>query len=551
MFDIKTITFGYVISNVLVTVFIVLLWQQNRKRYDGLSFWLIAYILQVFGLLLTVPRDVMPEIVTVILANFLIIGGFFFLYMGLERFAGKPRPQIHNYLLLVFFIGLMAYFTFVQADISIRIIIISGAIILLAAQCSDLMLRRVDSQLKPITRTVSFVFILYALAALARIVFIGMQPLAPRADWLQAPAGQALVMLVFQMLNIALTLALILMVMRRLWLDGQAQVAERLRVEETLSRMNERLSLATRAGSLGIWDWDIPKNQLVWDDRMYELYGVEKKDFSGAYEAWLKGIHPDDRAQSDEISRRAQRGEREYDTEFRVVWPDGSIRYLKAYGQFVRDSAGNPIRMTGINYDITERKQADEDLRRAHESVEATNRELAKALEREKLLARTDSLTGVYNRRQFFELAAHEFAVAKRYNSPLTMAIFDIDYLKQVNDTFGHPVGDVLIKCTARIAREQLREADTLARYGGDEFAILLPACNAQEAAIVSQRIRENVAACQIDTGGSKAGVTISLGISEYETGCQLDQLFRQADRAMYAAKEAGRNCIMIYSPDN
>jgi len=126
-----------------------------------------------------------------------------------------------------------------------------------------------------------------------------------------------------------------------------------------LSRMNERFSLATHAAHLGVWDWDLQKNELIWDDRMYELYGVKREDFAGAYEAWLNGVHPDDRAASDEISKQAQRGEREYDTEFRVVWPDGSIRYLKAHGQFVRDANGKPIRMTGINYDITNGKLAE------------------------------------------------------------------------------------------------------------------------------------------------------------------------------------------------
>jgi PAS domain S-box-containing protein len=140
-------------------------------------------------------------------------------------------------------------------------------------------------------------------------------------------------------------------------------VSERKLAEKHLIQMNERFSLAARAARLGVWDWDIQKNELVWDDGMYELYGVKREDFAGAYEAWLKGVHSDDRASSDEISKQAQRGEREYDTEFRVVWPDGSTHYLKAYGQFVRSADGKPLRMTGVNFDITERKRAEEALR--------------------------------------------------------------------------------------------------------------------------------------------------------------------------------------------
>ena len=137
----------------------------------------------------------------------------------------------------------------------------------------------------------------------------------------------------------------------------------RKRTEEELRRMNERFSLAAHAARLGVWDWDIQKNELLWDDGMYALYGIGKGGFAGAYEAWLHGVHPGDRDRCDEISEQARRGEREYDTEFRVVWPDGSIHHLKAYGLVVRDADGKALRMTGVNFNITERKKAEEALR--------------------------------------------------------------------------------------------------------------------------------------------------------------------------------------------
>ena len=140
-------------------------------------------------------------------------------------------------------------------------------------------------------------------------------------------------------------------------------VTEHKQAEEQRARLAERLDLATRSAQIGIWDWDIVKNEIVWDDQMYALYGLQPGEFGGAYEAWLHGVHPDDRETSNDVSAAAVRGEREYDTEFRVVWPDGSVHWLKANGEVFRNELGNPIRMVGVNYDVTERKRLEENFR--------------------------------------------------------------------------------------------------------------------------------------------------------------------------------------------
>lgn len=126
-----------------------------------------------------------------------------------------------------------------------------------------------------------------------------------------------------------------------------------------LNRMIERLFLATKAAQIGVWDWDIPKNELSWDDSMYRLYGIQKGNFGGAYDAWVRTIHPEDKWQTEREIHAALRGESEYGPEFRIVRPDGTIRYIKADSLTFRDEKGKPIRMIGTNIDITERKRAE------------------------------------------------------------------------------------------------------------------------------------------------------------------------------------------------
>ncbi len=143
-----------------------------------------------------------------------------------------------------------------------------------------------------------------------------------------------------------------------------------LRVQErtqNLKRSNERLDLATAAARMGIWDWDIQKDELFWDSAMYELYGVKPEAFSGAYEALLQGLHPDDRQRNDVLVQRALRGEVDYHTEIRVLWPDGSTHWLQTNGQVYWDDQGIPIRLVGVNYDITERKHLEVVLRESEQ----------------------------------------------------------------------------------------------------------------------------------------------------------------------------------------
>ncbi len=135
------------------------------------------------------------------------------------------------------------------------------------------------------------------------------------------------------------------------------------RVELKYNEVSDRLAIATKVASIGIWDYNVVDNILLWDDNMYKLYGQNKKNFSGVVEAWEASVHPDDIAPSQDLLQRALKGETEFDTEFRVVWPNGEIRHIRAIAFIHRDDNGNALKMIGTNWDITKNKKAEKKLK--------------------------------------------------------------------------------------------------------------------------------------------------------------------------------------------
>jgi PAS domain S-box-containing protein len=143
---------------------------------------------------------------------------------------------------------------------------------------------------------------------------------------------------------------------------------------EKLHKSEERLHLAVKAATIGIFDWDIENNELTWNDCMYSLYGIRKEDFSGAYSAWSTMLHPEDRQQTEAEIKSALHGEREYTHEFRITRPDGTVRFIKAASQTYFDDNGKPLRMIGTNIDITDRKKAEEEKRVFEQQIQQTQK---------------------------------------------------------------------------------------------------------------------------------------------------------------------------------
>jgi diguanylate cyclase (GGDEF)-like protein len=189
--------------------------------------------------------------------------------------------------------------------------------------------------------------------------------------------------------------------------------------------------------------------------------------------------------------------------------------------------------------------QEDEDLVMGLGADAAIAIENARLFDAVQQLAVTDSLTGLFNRRHFFDQAEREFQRARRYRRPLCAIMLDIDHFKRVNDTYGHAAGDQVLRAVAMRCRKSLREVDILGRYGGEEFVALVPENDLPGTREAAERLRQHVAETPIDTSCGPVAVTISLGVAVCAENCpELAALIAQADQALYAAKNAGRNQV-------
>jgi len=186
--------------------------------------------------------------------------------------------------------------------------------------------------------------------------------------------------------------------------------------------------------------------------------------------------------------------------------------------------------------------------------TETINQELELEIDRRhklelklKEMAATDPLTGLYNRREYEMLFAHEIERARRLGSPLSVCIADLDHFKEVNDTYGHDAGDEVLRRTARLIRDKTRSMDIVGRLGGEEFIILLPEASRNQAAMIGNRILEALASTDIDVGTAIVRIKATIGVAQLlPDDRDFNAAIRRADAAMYRGKEAGRNRVEI-----
>lgn len=161
-------------------------------------------------------------------------------------------------------------------------------------------------------------------------------------------------------------------------------------------------------------------------------------------------------------------------------------------------------------------------------------------------IASTDALTGLLNRRRFAEIAEHEFARSRRTGHPLALALGDIDFFKRINDSHGHAAGDHLLQTVATLLQGGLREYDSVARWGGEEFVVLLPGTDLAQARAVIERLRETIAESHLSFEGAPIPVTMTLGVAQLASDANWHAIVARADEALYRGKSSGRNRVEL-----
>jgi diguanylate cyclase (GGDEF)-like protein/PAS domain S-box-containing protein len=315
-----------------------------------------------------------------------------------------------------------------------------------------------------------------------------------------------------------------------MWAALFAEVLSRHELTSSLERSEQRYALAVRASSDGLWDWDLASGRVYYSDRWKEMLGFANGAIGDGPAEWLDRVHPEDRQSLlGELSDLEEGKKDKALVEHRVRTRDGSYIWALCRALAVPGEGSSATRLVGSLTDVTERHALEDQLRRQ---------------------ALYDSLTGLPNRALFMDRLTQALAAARR--SPrhnFAVLWLDLDNFKELNDTRGHLAGDELLVEVARRVSSNLRATDTAARFGGDEFAVLVPNVGAPDVFELGERILKDLRAPYI-VGGEHYVVTASVGVvvgtGAYE---RPEDVIRDADIAMYRAKAAGRDGTVMFSP--
>lgn len=303
-----------------------------------------------------------------------------------------------------------------------------------------------------------------------------------------------------------------------------SDITELVGARNELRAQHARLEAALDGSSLALWDTDLRTGRVYLSEAWADIVGGPRGDTIASIDQLIAMMHPDDVEPAKRISLEVMKGSREaYAVEHRVRARNGEWRWILSRGRVTErePGTGRAVRMIGTNLDITERRRMEEALQSA---------------------AQSDALTGLANRALFGDRLRHALARARRLDTTVALLYLDLDGFKEVNDSLGHAGGDALLRDFAARLRAGVRATDTVARFGGDEFVILLEDVrDPHDAVRVAEKI---IAECRkpLTLEGREIVATASIGVAHGDGDTGEEALLRRADRALYEAKSAGRD---------
>lgn len=312
-------------------------------------------------------------------------------------------------------------------------------------------------------------------------------------------------------------------------------ISARKESEKKLKQLLERFTLATSAAKLGVVDFSIADDMLTFDKIGCELHGFPLQDeYSVGYEAYERFIHPEDRALVKAKVAASIESRQDMEMQFRVCLPSGQVRNMEAFVKVALDMRGQSVRMLGVCRDITQQKLHEYEIN---------------------LLAYYDPLTKLPNRRLLQDRLKHALAISAHAKSYGAVLFLDLDHFKNLNDTRGHDIGDMLLLEVSARLLASVREGDTVARLGGDEFVVILESLSTRhelamhQTELVAEKLVDLLAQ-PFDLDGEPYLSGGSIGISLFQGHQEsMDDLLRYADSAMYQAKVAGRGVYRFFDP--
>ena len=507
--DIETLMIVNLMLSVIGSGAMIVIWQQNRNHFSGMFQWFVAMAMLAGSSLLFALRGSIPNFISIVVGNTLIACGVIFLLIGLELFVGHKGPRIPNYILLASFVLSMTYYCLIYPDIAIRSIIFSVMLILLYSQICWLLFRQVTPALARITRIPAIVMSGYIVISVGRIILLLFFPLQT-SDFFHAGFVESLPLILYCGISCCLMISLILMVNKRLL--QQVSVQEQ---KYTMAFHSSPYAIMLTRLSDGVI-FEVNEGFVHTTGYSYdEVIGKTTHDLG----FW---VNEEDRTKMiRELSEKQK--VREFELQFRKK--SGAIFY-GVYTANIIEINNEDCILANIS-DITELSNMKHELQ---------------------VMATHDELTGLPNRMLLYDRFGTAIANARRNNNAFAVMSVDIDKFKSFNDALGHFMGDNVLVAVARRLSELLRKVDTVARFGGDEFILLLGEVESREDAIrIAKKIHEAFHKPFI-IGDREMTLTLSIGVAMFpEDGRDMDDLIKKSDESLYYVKNHGRGNYQFY----